>query len=181
MRKEPLVGLLRLSLAHHPLCWHYRHHTIRFGSIALCLGCTGFYTGMLAGTLIVFFERIDRLEWVELLVVAIALFLPTFFRMANLPAFRTMRRSPRFVYRWLLGISVVIGLISIFKAPNLLFSLGQIVLGVVFLIVINLKRARSYDTWTECQECTFIPSFECPGFSPFHLGSSFSSDFQKHC
>lgn len=170
MKKERLMGFVKLSLAHHPLCWHFRSHTFYIGGIALCLGCTGFYSGVLVGTLIVIIGRVFQLDWFTLVGIATAIFLPTIFRLMKIPFFSSEKKGIKFLFRWLLGIGIAIGLVSIVKAPHVLIGLIQFILGFGLYLGIGLNRIRSKDMWIECQDCTDVMSINCPGFSPFHLG-----------
>ncbi|MFX1285796.1 MAG: DUF2085 domain-containing protein [Promethearchaeota archaeon] len=169
MRKEQFKGFVKLSLAHHPLCWQFKAHTIRIGGIVLCLGCTGFYSGILIGTFIVIFGRLFQFEWLVLVSIATILAFPTILRLLKIPFFASTNKILRLLYRWLLGIGVSIGLVSIFKAPHLIIGLIQFVLGFGLYLGIALNRMRSKEMWTECQDCSYSISLECPGFAPFYL------------
>lgn len=169
MVNERLLGILCLSIAHHPLCWQYRNHIIRINNLHLCLGCTGFYSGFLFGLLIFLFSNINLLAWEFLIFIGLILYIPTILRLLNLSFFNSSRKDLRIFFRFLLGFGVTIGLISIFKAPNYLISGIQLLLGIVLYFGIGIKRALSKDLWMECEECTFSPSPYCPGFIPFKL------------
>ena len=46
------------------------------------------------------------------------------------------------------------------------------VLGIGLYSMISyrrLKSGNSGDFLSECQDCSFTPSPECPGYAPFHL------------
>ncbi|MHA1168470.1 MAG: hypothetical protein ACTSP4_01325 [Candidatus Hodarchaeales archaeon] len=169
MSRDKFKGFLRLSLAHHPLCWHYRLHRIHFLGIELCLGCTGFYLGMIAGIIPVFARMLDNIEWASLVFIASLFFLPSILRIISFPRFNSKNRLPRFLFRFLLGIGVTIGIVSITVAPDPIIAIFQLVLGLGLYITINIKRAMSKDAWNECTECTFTMSLACPGFAPFRL------------
>ena len=169
MKKERFMGFVKLSLAHHPLCWHFRPHTIRIGGIILCLGCTGFYSGVLVGTLIIIFGMIFQLDWFILICIATIMALPTIFRLIKLPLFTSSNKGVKFLFRWLLGIGVAIGLVSIVKAPHVMIGSLQFILGFGLYLGIALNRIRSKDMWNECQDCTYTMSLDCPGFMPFNL------------
>ncbi len=171
MRKERFKGFVKISLAHHPLCWHFNPHTLRIDGVILCLGCTGFYSGVFIGALIIIFGRIFQLDWLILTFIATIMALPTIFRLFKFPFFASKNKRPRFLFRWLLGIGVAIGLVSIFKAPHVLIGLIQFILGFGLYLGIGLNRIRSKDMWVECQACTYTRSIDCPGFSAFHLGN----------
>ena len=170
MNKERFIGFLKLSFAHHPLCWQYRLHTLHIGRISLCLGCTGFYSGVFIGGLMFLFKDVAQLDWLVLVIITLVLASPTIVRLLNLPFFNTTKKQFRFLFRFLLGIGVSFGLASITKAPNVFIGFSQFALGVVLYLGIGYKRIRSKDMWTECHDCTFTMSFNCPGFSPFNLG-----------
>ena len=169
MVNKRFLGFLHLSIAHHPLCWHFRNHTIRINNLHLCLGCTGFYSGFIIGFLIILFSSINQLAWEFLIFIGLVLYIPTILRLLNLPFFNSSRKDLRIFFRLLLGLGVTIGLVSIFKAPNYLLSGIQILLGIGLYFGIGIKRALSKDLWMECEECTFSPSPYCPGFIPFKL------------
>lgn len=178
MRKGQLNLFLRISLAHHPLCWHYRLHTIRFRGISLCLGCTGFYIGVLIGSLIVLLKGVVHLDWFGLVIVATIMASPTILRLMNIPFFKSQDKLPRFIFRWLLGIGVIIGLVSIIKAPNVFIGLGQLILGAGLYLGISLNRIRSKDLWNGCQDCTFTISPDCPGLSPYYFRKDSTTNYQ---
>ncbi len=169
MNKEQFKGFVRLSLAHHPTCWQYRLHTIRIKNVAVCLGCTGFYSGMIIVFLFMMITGLHRMDWEILVLLASIFFLPTILRLLKIKPFISKQRKYRFVFRWLLGAGVTIGLFSIFSAPNRVIGLLQIVLGISLYAIISLKRIRSGNFWEECQDCSFNPSSSCPGFEPFYL------------
>ncbi len=169
MNKERFIGLLKFSIAHHPVCWHYRLHTLHIGSFTLCLGCTGFYGGVFLGAVMFIFRNVVQLDWFGLVIIASSLAVPTILRLMNLPFFNSTRKYLRFLFRLLLGIGVAFGLASITKAPNVFIGFSQFILGVGLYLGIGYQRIRSKDMWTECQDCTFTMSFDCPGFAPFHL------------
>lgn len=169
MVNKRLLGILHLSIAHHPLCWQYQNHLIRIKEIGFCLGCTGFYSGLVIGFLIILFSNIKLLEWEFLILIGLILYIPTILRLLNLPFFNSSKKTLRLIYRFLLGLGVTIGLVSIFKAPNYLLSVIQFLVGVGLYFSIGIKRALSNDLWMECEECTFSPSPYCPGFIPFKL------------
>ncbi|MHA2224382.1 MAG: DUF2085 domain-containing protein [Candidatus Hodarchaeales archaeon] len=167
MRFERLIGLVKLSLAHHPICYLYRNHTLQIKNFTLCLGCTGFYSGCFVGIFILIFGKISTFGWWTMVIVAAIMAIPTIFRLMNVPIFSSQDKRLRFVFRWLLGIGVVIGFMSIFIAPNLYIGVIQFFLGLATYIGISLKRVLSDDLWNECQDCSFIRAPDCPGFAPF--------------
>ncbi|MFX1251044.1 MAG: hypothetical protein ACFFCZ_05510 [Promethearchaeota archaeon] len=95
--------------------------------------------------------------------------MPTVFRLLSVPFFDTSKRPLRFVFRYLLGFGAVLGLLSLFKAPNALIGGVQIGLAIALYIAITVKRIKSKDAWEECQDCTFTRSLYCPGMEPFHI------------
>ncbi|MHA1226743.1 MAG: hypothetical protein ACTSPV_08395 [Candidatus Hodarchaeales archaeon] len=169
MNKERFKGFLRLSLAHHPLCWHYRKHTIRIRNVSLCLGCTAFYSGVILSILLAWALQMYKIEWETLIAIATILYLPTILRLINIPLFNSDKRGLRFSYRMMLGVGVGVGVISILKAPNVFVGFIQIILGLGLYLGISLKRIIFKDFYRECEDCTFSPSSKCPGFAPFHL------------
>lgn len=169
LSKLRLKGFLKFSLSHHPLCWQYRNHTIRIRGFSFCLGCTAFYFGFFIGFLLIIFIHLNRFNWEELVIIAIILYLPTIFRLFRFPIFNTTQKGLRFLYRFFLGVGVVVGLISIFKASNIFIGLLQFLLGIGLYAGIGLKRVFGKNVMDECNDCSFSPSWECPGFSPFHI------------
>lgn len=172
MTKERLVGLLKLSLAHHPLCWQYRNHTIKIFNIKFCLGCTGFYSGLTIGGLFILFTSLfSPYSWTELVFLSTLLYLPTMLRLINLPFFNTSNKNLRLLFRFLLGFGVSTGLLSIFIANNLLIQITQFLLGIGLYAGLTIHRARNKDFFKECETCSFTRSPTCPGFKPFHPDS----------
>ena len=115
---------------------------------------------------------IHRLNWEQLVAIATIMFLPTMLRLLKIKPFNSKQRKLRFIYRWLLGFGVAIGIFSIFKAPNQFIGFIQLALGIGLYSVISFKRIKSGNSgefWSECQDCSFTPSPECPGYSPFYL------------
>jgi len=119
--------------------------------------------------LLIIYLRLNILRWEELVFIAIILYLPTIFRLLRFPIFNTTQKGLRFLYRFLLGVGVAIGLISIFKVSNIFFGLLQFLFGVGLYAGIGLKRVFNKEVMSECNDCSFFPSWECPGFSPFHI------------
>ncbi|UCG02167.1 MAG: DUF2085 domain-containing protein [Candidatus Heimdallarchaeota archaeon] len=160
---------MKLSLAHHPICGQFRSHTFSVGGLFLCLGCTGFYSGVLIGGLIILIVRAFQLDWFTLVCISAAMFLPTIFRLMKIPVFSSEDKYIRFLFRLLLGAGVAFGLTSIVKAPHVLIGLIQLILGVGLYLGIGINRIRSKNMWLECQDCTYTLSTECPGLTHFHL------------
>jgi uncharacterized membrane protein len=170
MRNKRLLGLLHLSVAHHPLCQYYRNHIIRVNQyLALCLGCFGFYSGLAIGILILFLSKLKHLEWEILVLMALILYTPTILRLLHFPLFNSPKKTFRLLNRFLLGLGVAIGFFSIFKVPNFFLGIFQFVFGVGLYLSIGIKRVLSEDVWKECESCFFSPSPDCPGFIPFKL------------
>ena len=169
MKNERFSGFIKLSLAHHPICWHYRPHTIRIKNVAICLGCTGFYSGILIGILFTFISGLYQLNWEVLVTLGVLMFLPTMLRLLKIKPFNSKQRVNRFIFRWLLGFGVAVGLFSVFNAPNSIIGLVQVVLGVGLYSVISYRRIKSGNFWSECKDCSFNPSPDCPGLSPYYL------------
>ena len=156
MTKERLFGLLQLSLAHHPLCWQYRNHTINFFKVKLCLGCTGFYTGLLIGFLALIFSSIfSTLNWLQLVLLSTLFYLPTIFRITNIPFFKSSDKYFRLTFRFLLGVGVSTGILSIIVANNIFVQLIQIILGISLYGGLAIQRVRNKDMFKECETCSF--------------------------
>jgi len=45
----------------------------------------------------------------------------------------------------------------------------QFLLGIGLYAGIGLKRVFGKNVMDECNDCSFSPSWECTGFSPFHI------------
>jgi len=115
---------------------------------------------------------IYRLLWEELVIIATTLFIPTILRLLHIKPFNSKQRTLRFIFRWLLGIGVTVGIFSIFNSPNQYIGFIQLVLGIGLYSMITFRRLQSEHSgnyWFECQECSFTPSPECPGYSPFYM------------
>ncbi|MFX0086435.1 MAG: hypothetical protein ACFFAU_12265 [Candidatus Hodarchaeota archaeon] len=169
MRNKRLLGLLYLSVAHHPLCQYYRNHLIRLNNLALCLGCVGLYSGLGIGILVLVLINTENYDWELLIFLALMLYMPTILRLLNFPLFNSSRRIFKLLYRFLLGLGVAVGFLSILKVPNFFLGFFQFALGVFLYFSIAIKRVLSKDVWKECESCVFSPSPDCPGFSPFKL------------
>ena len=160
------IGFLKMSLAHHPLCYFYRHDVIRvpfFRSYPLCLGCTGVYSGMLF-MLLDIFAGFFHPNWNLAIEVFFVCMIPTFIRF-----FITIPKKMkllRFATRFLLGLAVGIGLFSLEIAPNVFLLILQLFIGI--LIYLLLARQRAKDPYPECIPCSFNPSKACPGSSIFY-------------
>lgn len=169
MRKDRAKGVLLLSLAHHPLCWQYRNHTLKIFNIKFCLGCTGFYSGFVLGTIIILFSSFfSPFNWTELVILSTLLYLPTMLRLISIPPFNTSNKYLRLSYRFLLGYGISTGLLSIFKASSLLIQVIQFCMGIGLYGGLTIHRARNKDLFKECETCSFTRSPTCPGFRPFH-------------
>ncbi len=142
----------------------------------MCLGCTGFYSGILIGILLTFISGLYQLNWEVLVTLAVLMFFPTLLRLLKVRPFNSKLRVFRLIFRWLLGFGVAVGLFSIFNAPNSIIGLIQVVLGVGLYSLISYRRIKSGNFWLECQECSFNPSPDCPGLSPFYLPKKFSNN-----
>ena len=170
MTKERLFGLLKLSIAHHPLCWQYRNHTIKIFNTKFCLGCTGFYSGFFLGSIIIIFTSFfSNFNWVNLVLLSTILYLPTILRIINIPFFNTSNKQLRLIFRLLLGFGISTGLLSIYIASNFLIQLVQFFMGIGLYAGLTIHRAKNKDLFKECETCTFQRSDNCPGFRPFHL------------
>ena len=167
-KSEKIKGILRYSLAHHPVCWQFREHLIRINGWSLCLGCTGFYSGFIIGTIPILFGVLNNFKWIELIILAILFFFPTIFRLVDLPFFNSFNRKVRFSFRGLLGIGIAVGIYSIIKAPSFEMQIFQVILGILFYGILSFKR---YKTGTEewdslCETCSFTRNTKCPGMEP---------------
>lgn len=74
--------------------------------------------------------------------------------------------------RFLLGLGVTIGLVSIANAPNMIISAIQLFMGIGLYVGISIKRIKSKDSFKECETCGFHRSIDCPGFAPFMIPGS---------
>ncbi len=166
--KLKVSSFIRYSLAHHPICWQFRDHIINIKGIRLCLGCTGFYTGFFLGLLVGYIWLVDRLAWLYFIMFALFLWIPTIFRLMNVPFFTTTNRRLRFLFRWLLGIGIGIGVISILVAPSVGFQVLQVIIGLLFYIGMTIKRVKGglRDWDALCNTCTFTRNLNCPGMGP---------------
>ncbi len=163
-----ITGFLRYSLAHHPVCWQFRDHLIRVGGWSLCLGCTGFYGGFIAGIGLIVFGGLSTFSWFELIVLAFILWIPTLLRLGNLMFFNTARKGYKFVFRVLLGVGIAVGVYSIFIAPSLIIQITQILIGILFYSGLTINRIRKGpQEWDRlCEACTFTRNNYCPGLKP---------------
>lgn len=166
-----LKGFIRYSLAHHPICWQYRNHLIKFKGWYFCLGCTGFYSGFLAGIVLIFGGLFSKISWINLIFIAIIFWIPTILRLVNIKYFNTPKRSLRLIFRFLLGIGIALGIYSIFFAPTPLLQIIQILIGLLFYGIITVYRVRNGpQEWNRlCETCTFTRSKSCPGLSPLFI------------
>ena len=162
MTRERLFGLMKLSLAHHPLCWQYRNHTLKIFNTKFCLGCTGFYLGFFFGSVIIFLSSIfSNYSWSELVLLSTVLYLPTIFRIIKLPLFNSNNKKLRFVFRFSLGFGITTGILSIFKTRDLIIQIIQITLGISLYIGLTIQRVLDKDAYKECETCSFTRSSSC--------------------
>lgn len=169
MVSSKFIGFLKLSLAHHPVCWQYRNHTIKIFNIKFCLGCTGFYSGFFVGSVLILLTSLfSSFSWSELVLISTLFYLPTMLRLISVPYFKTSNKELRLLFRFLLGVGIATGLLSIFIISNLLIQIIQVLMGFGLYAGITLKRVLDKDAFKECETCSFIRSRSCPGFKPFH-------------
>ncbi|MFW9928829.1 MAG: hypothetical protein ACFFD1_05525 [Candidatus Thorarchaeota archaeon] len=162
-------GFLKLTLAHHPLCFQYKSHVLRVGPVSLCLGCSGFYSGFFLSLILVFLGLFNRFSWEVLVIVSFVLYLPTILRIIKIPIFSSEKKTHRFIWRFLLGFGVGTGLLSITIAPNIFYQLIQLLLGFGLYIGLTLARIYDKDAWKECESCTFTRGRTCFGFKQFYF------------
>ncbi len=168
MNREIIIGIIRLSLAHHPVCWQYRNHTIKIFNVKFCLGCFAFYSGFIASILIIFFTPLfTKLNWSELILLSTLLYLPTILRIVKTPFFSSKKKNLRFLFRFLLGFGIGTGLLSIFSINILIIQITQVILGVLLYAGLSIQRILDKDSFKECETCSFTRSNTCPGFKPF--------------
>lgn len=142
---------------------------IRVRSWSFCLGCTGFYSGLLVGIMVGFFVIPAPLDWSILIGIAVFLAMPSIARLIGMPPFSSSSRLPRFAFRVLLGCSVGLGIYSISIAPSIATKLIQVAIGIVVYLAIGFHRVRNAGAWNEiCDTCSFERSVHCPGMRPFH-------------
>ncbi len=167
-KTDKVKGFLRYSLAHHPTCWQYREHLIRMKGWSFCLGCTGFYSGVILGTIFIFFGLLQEIKWLGLVSLAILLYLPTMLRLVNIPLFNSSSRKLRIIFRGLLGIGIAIGILSIIRAPSLEIQFFQVFIGLLFYGIISYVRVKKGPKeWDVlCETCTFTRNTNCPGMNP---------------
>src|SRR4051812_44849910 len=78
-------------LAHHPTCRCYDAHLLRLGPFAVCLGCTCFGLGAVAGLLAT--GELFLLGALPLLLIGVGLYLPTLAQpFIRVPAFKAASR-----------------------------------------------------------------------------------------
>ncbi|MHA2388141.1 MAG: DUF2085 domain-containing protein [Candidatus Hodarchaeales archaeon] len=167
-KTEKIKGFVRYSLAHHPVCWQYREHLLRVKGWSLCLGCTGLYSGFILGTIIILLGILHPLEWGELIILAIILYLPTMLRLTHISAFDSSNRKLRISFRGSLGVGIAVGIYSIIKAPSFEIQVIQVLIGIVFYGIISYKRIKSgTKEWDAlCDTCSFNRNTACPGMEP---------------
>lgn len=159
-------GLIKLIISHHPSCNFYDNHVIkipRLKNYPFCLGCSGFYPSMILALILSFFGILGK-EWGFLVVISLFFFFPTVIRFFIV--IPSKRKVLRFVSKIFLGLGVGIGFYSIIIAPNLIYSILQVLFGLV--IYIGMAHQRSNDPYPECDPCQFNPSPVCPGMISFY-------------
>ncbi|MHA1989111.1 MAG: hypothetical protein ACW98D_21015 [Promethearchaeota archaeon] len=161
-------GFLKLSLAHHPLCWQYRNHLIKIRSLAFCLGCSGFYSGFTLGLALILLGVLNSFLWLELVFVSSVFYLPTILRLLKTPGFISSKKKYRFVMRFLLGVGIGTGLFSIAIAPNIFIQIIQILMGLGLYTGISVVRIRDTQAWKECETCAHVRNRKCFGFRSFY-------------
>jgi uncharacterized membrane protein len=167
-KTEKIMGFLRYSLAHHPVCWQYREHLLKVKGWSLCLGCTGFYSGLFLGGFVIFLGLLRDVDWLELIILAIILYLPTMLRLADVRGFNSSNRKLRISFRGLLGVGIAVGIYSILFAPSFEIQALQILIGMAFYTLITFQRIKNgTGKWDAlCDTCSFNRNANCPGMEP---------------
>ena len=158
-------GFIKMSLAHHPLCYFYRNDIIRlpfFRNYPLCLGCFGVYSGILL-MLLVLFLGFFHPNWNLAVILSLLFLVPTCIRFILI--IPKKMKMLRLLTRLLLGFAIGIGLYSLTIVPNILLLVLQLLLGIVIYILLAIQRTRN--PYPECLPCIYNPSKACPGLSPF--------------
>jgi hypothetical protein len=77
--------------------------------------------------------------------------------------------------RFLLGLGIATGLLSILVASNVFFQIIQILLGLGLYMGITIARIKDPDAWKECESCSYTRNNTCFGFRQFY----FSEESEK--
>lgn len=94
--------------AHHPVCGCFDHHLIRFGNVAVCLGCTCVTAGAVAMTALVAFLNATTTvpvvlsSWWGIWTIGVFLYLPALLQ----PFFQS--KAAKVMFRTALGASIVL-------------------------------------------------------------------------
>jgi hypothetical protein len=115
------------------------------------------------------FGFIKYFSWEGLLALSFFFYVPTMLRLLKIKYFNTTRKFSRFSMRFLLGLGIATGLLSILIAPNIFFQIIQILLGLGLYMGIAIARIKDPDAWKECETCTYTRSNLCFGFRQFYF------------
>ena len=181
-----LMGLLGafwrsgFPLSHHPNCDQFEDHVFHIGRLKLCQGCVCQYSGFFS---ILIFWAISTFIWkiywtfdfIEALIIALALFTPTFLQTIGL----FKQRKLKIIARYLLGVGAFFGFYSIFSLPGVLILFvptGLVIYCMIYGMVTVWRNYRMADE--ECAHCTQkLP--HCMGFEEFYLQLSQVPHFEE--
>jgi hypothetical protein len=90
-------------------------------------------------------------------------------RLLKIKYLKTAKKFTRFSMRFLLGLGIATGILSILIAPNIFFQIIQILLGLGLYMGIAIARIKDPNAWKECETCTYTRSSTCFGFRQFYF------------
>ncbi|MFX0115861.1 MAG: hypothetical protein ACFFB3_15025 [Candidatus Hodarchaeota archaeon] len=139
-------------LSHHPVCSPFDDHVLKVGPIRICQGCFFMYSGLLICIIAWITSRIPTLNWLNALILALLLFIPTLFHILIGLRFRFLKMISRLmlggtIFFSLYSILSLEGIFRIFTVPALLWFFG------LYALLGNLRMQQEF---TKCSEsCPF--------------------------
>jgi hypothetical protein len=133
-------------LSHHPACEHYDNHVLTIFNRRVCLGCTATIIGILISLLIdllivqSYFGIINTIRFVLIPI----LFIPAIVQLRV----QLKPRWIKFMFRFLLGVGIYLGIQQMYLLENLVSRLLGIILMISFFFGYTLVRGSE-----SCDKC----------------------------
>jgi hypothetical protein len=178
--KNILFFLNKLSkipiFAHHPTCQYHSNHLINIGSKSFCLGCFFMYSGIVAGTFLIYFLDGSTFPPWKIFLLGFCIFPPTIIQIFY------QKYLFKVFSRFLLGIAISLFTTSIVFA--LIYSHDVLVaslLAFTFLCLFNFTvklRKRNIDIpCTYCKKGGFpICEYKLPDIKRVTLENNMQED-----
>ena len=154
--------------AHHPDCYRYDHHLVRFRNTSLCLGCLGLWTGFILSFLLLFQNLWLSLNLWHNFLVGLILLIPTILQ----PYLQ--KRLFKFPSRFLLGCAIWIVIVGTIMKNNWMSLEGG---GYALVIGLSFMKLKKWILNYRNQN-TKVPCTNCP-HGKYPLCSHYIDDIQK--